>query len=66
MSLATNHTEVVARELRPAVYELEGISRQTVEAHYRLYQGYVAKRNEILAKLESRPRSREPDLLGAA
>jgi superoxide dismutase, Fe-Mn family len=51
MSLAINHPEVVPRELKPAVYELEGISRQTVEAHYRLYQGYVAKRNEILARL---------------
>jgi Fe-Mn family superoxide dismutase len=51
VSLAVNHAEVVARELKPALYELEGISRQTVEAHYRLYQGYVAKRNEILEKL---------------
>src|SRR5437870_8870767 len=51
MSLAYNQTEIVARELKPARYELEGISRQAVEAHYRLYQGYVAKRNEILGKL---------------
>lgn len=51
MSLAYNHDEVVARELKPALYELEGISRQAVEAHYKLYQGYVAKRNEILGKL---------------
>ena len=37
--------------------ELDGISRETVEAHYKLYQGYVAKRNEILGKLaERRPR----------
>jgi superoxide dismutase, Fe-Mn family len=50
MSLAIN-TEVAPRELKPALFELEGISRQAVEAHYRLYQGYVAKRNEILAKL---------------
>ncbi len=33
--------------------ELDGISRASVEAHYRLYQGYVAKRNEILGKLAS-------------
>src|SRR5205809_4676285 len=51
MSLAYNHTEIAPRELKPALYELEGISRQAVEAHYRLYQGYVAKRNEILEKL---------------
>ncbi len=43
--------EIVPRELRPAVFELDGISRASVEAHYKLYQGYVAKRNEILRKL---------------
>ena len=51
MSLAINRTEVIPRQLKPAVYELEGISRQTIEAHYRLYEGYVAKRNEILGQL---------------
>jgi Fe-Mn family superoxide dismutase len=51
MSLAYNHAEIVARELKPALYELDGISRQTIEAHYKLYQGYVAKRNEILGRL---------------
>jgi Fe-Mn family superoxide dismutase len=51
MSLAYNHTEIAARQLKPALYELEGISRQSLEAHYRLYEGYVAKRNEILGKL---------------
>src|SRR4249919_30160 len=51
MSLVYNHPEVVARELKATLYELEGISRQTIEAHYKLYQGYVAKRNEILGRL---------------
>ncbi len=51
-TLAFNHQEIVARELRPELYELDGISRASVEAHYKLYQGYVAKRNEILGKLE--------------
>jgi Fe-Mn family superoxide dismutase len=51
MALAYNLDEIAARELKPALLELEGISRQTVEAHYKLYQGYVAKRNEILGKL---------------
>jgi Fe-Mn family superoxide dismutase len=51
MSLASPHVEIAARELRPELFELEGISRQTVEAHNRLYQGYVAKRNEILGRL---------------
>ncbi|HSJ95358.1 MAG TPA: Fe-Mn family superoxide dismutase [Gaiellaceae bacterium] len=51
-TLAFNHQEIVARELRPEVLELDGISRASVEAHYKLYEGYVAKRNEILGKLE--------------
>jgi Fe-Mn family superoxide dismutase len=51
LTLAYNHEEITARELRPVLLELEGISRETVEAHYRLYQGYVAKRNDILGKL---------------
>ncbi|HEY3962037.1 MAG TPA: Fe-Mn family superoxide dismutase [Gaiellaceae bacterium] len=51
MALAYNHEEITARELKPALLELEGISRETVEAHYKLYQGYVNKRNEVLGKL---------------
>ena len=51
MSLAANFEEIAPRGLRPEVYELEGISRASVEAHYKLYQGYVNKRNEILGKL---------------
>ena len=50
-TLAFNAEEIAARELKPSLYELDGISRATVEAHYKLYQGYVNKRNEILAKL---------------
>jgi Fe-Mn family superoxide dismutase len=45
------YEEIAARELKPALYELDGISRETVEAHYKLYEGYVAKRNEILGRL---------------
>jgi Fe-Mn family superoxide dismutase len=52
MALAYNHEEITPRELKPALYELDGISRETVEAHYKLYQGYVSKRNEILGKLD--------------
>src|SRR6188474_1982997 len=50
-NLMSNHEQVVARELRPGLFELDGISRETIEAHYKLYQGYVNKRNEILGKL---------------
>ncbi|HYY75043.1 MAG TPA: Fe-Mn family superoxide dismutase [Gaiellaceae bacterium] len=50
-TLAFNREEIAARELKPALLELDGISRASVEAHYTLYEGYVAKRNEILRKL---------------
>src|SRR5215216_3228988 len=50
-TLVFNHEEIAARELKPALLELDGISRASVEAHYKLYQGYVNKRNEILGKL---------------
>jgi len=50
-TLAFQHEEIAPRPLKPALLELDGISRAAVEAHYKLYQGYVSKRNEILAKL---------------
>jgi Fe-Mn family superoxide dismutase len=49
--MATTFEEITPRELKPALFELDGISRETVEAHYKLYQGYVNKRNEVLGKL---------------
>jgi superoxide dismutase, Fe-Mn family len=51
-TLAFQFEEIAPRELRPELYELDGISRATIEAHYKLYQGYVNKRNEILGKLD--------------
>jgi len=50
-TLVHNAEEIAPRELKPSLYELEGISREAVEAHYKLYEGYIAKRNEILALL---------------
>src|SRR5918999_3328536 len=50
-TLIFNHEEIAARELKPELLELDGISRASVEAHYKLYEGYVNKRNEILRKL---------------
>jgi Fe-Mn family superoxide dismutase len=50
-TLAFKFEEIAARELKPELYELDGISRATIEAHYKLYQGYVNKRNEILGRL---------------
>ena len=50
-TLAYNHQEITARQLKPELLELDGISRESVEAHYKLYEGYVNKRNEILGRL---------------
>ena len=54
-----NVEEITPRELKPALLQLDGISRVTMEAHHRLYQGYVNKRNEILRALAT------VDLVGA-
>ena len=50
-SETATYEELAQRELKPALIDLEGISRLTVFAHYKLYEGYVSKRNEILQKL---------------
>jgi Fe-Mn family superoxide dismutase len=50
-TLVYQFEEITPRELKPQLYELDRISRVSVEAHYKLYQGYVAKRNEILGRL---------------
>lgn len=34
-----------------SIKELNGISKQTMESHYKLYEGYVKKTNEIMEKL---------------
>ena len=51
-TLAFRFEEIAPRELRPELYELDGISRATIESHYKLYEGYVNKRNEILQRLD--------------
>ncbi len=51
VAVAYSYEEIGARELKSALLDLDGISRRTIEVHYRLYEGYVAKRNEILGKL---------------
>ncbi|MDR7440279.1 MAG: Fe-Mn family superoxide dismutase [Armatimonadota bacterium] len=40
-----------AKKFRSFEVELDGISKRTMEEHYKLYQGYVNKANEILEKL---------------
>src|SRR5438309_2144138 len=51
-TLAYRFEAISPRPLRPETLQLDGISRASVEAHYKLYEGYVAKRNEILGKLD--------------
>ncbi|HSC74508.1 MAG TPA: Fe-Mn family superoxide dismutase [Gaiellaceae bacterium] len=51
-TLAFKFEEIAPRQLKPELYELDGISRATIESHYKLYEGYVNKRNEILGKLD--------------
>jgi Fe-Mn family superoxide dismutase len=41
------------KALKPNTLEMQGISRKTMEEHFKLYQGYVKKANEILQKLPS-------------
>ena len=52
----SSYEEIRPRELKPALLELDGISRASIEAHYKLYEGYVGKRNEILGKLAAADR----------
>ena len=35
-TLAFNREEITPRQLKPALLELDGISRESVEAHYKL------------------------------
>jgi len=53
MSVVFEYEQIAPRALKPALLELDGISRAAVEAHYKLYEGYVSKRNEILGRLAS-------------
>jgi len=43
--------EIVARKFPAFDKELDGISRQTMEDHYKLYEGYVKKTNECRGRL---------------
>src|SRR5207237_1307508 len=42
-----------AKKFRSDEIELAGISKKAMEEHYKLYQGYVGKANEILDRLAS-------------
>ena len=41
-TLAFQFEKIAPRELRPEVYELDGISRAAVEAHYKLCLLYTS------------------------
>jgi superoxide dismutase, Fe-Mn family len=51
----STYERIRPRDLKPALLELAWISRASVEAHYKLYEGYVHKRNEILGRLVADP-----------
>jgi Fe-Mn family superoxide dismutase len=42
---------LTAKQFPSFSVELDGISKRTMEEHYKLYQGYVTKYNEIVEKL---------------
>lgn len=45
--------QITAKQFASFQKELDGISKKTMEEHYKLYQGYVNKYNEIVAKIEA-------------
>jgi superoxide dismutase, Fe-Mn family len=42
-------------KIKPSLHTMEGISEKTMVEHYKLYQGYVAKFNEIMSLIEQLP-----------
>lgn len=43
---------IVAKPLKATTLTMQGISKQTMEEHFKLYEGYINKTNEIRQKLE--------------
>jgi len=46
-------TAINFQERKPALHKMQGISEKTMTEHYKLYQGYVNKYNEIMERLEA-------------
>lgn len=46
-------TEFKPIPLKPTTLTMSGISKKTMEEHFKLYEGYVKKTNEISLKLET-------------
>ncbi len=49
--------KIEAKKLDTIMKDLDGISARTMTEHYKLYQGYVNKYNEVMAKLEAADRT---------
>ncbi len=45
--------QLAAKQFASFTKDLDGISKRTMEEHYKLYQGYVNKYNEIMKKIEA-------------
>ena len=45
--------KLAEKPLKPSIFTTEGISRRTHEEHFKLYQGYVKKSNELFAGLST-------------
>jgi len=57
MAVVTAH-RVAAKQFASVSAKLDGISEKTMTEHYKLYQGYVNKYNEVMEKLEPADRSK--------
>ncbi len=57
MALVTAH-RLEAKQFKSISAKLDGISERTMTEHYKLYQGYINKYNEIMEKLEGADRSK--------
>lgn len=57
MPVVTAH-RVEAKQFKSISAKLDGISERTMTEHYKLYQGYVNKYNEVMEKLEAADRSK--------
>ena len=49
---------VEAKQFKSISAKLDGISERTMTEHYKLYQGYINKYNEIMEKIEGADRSK--------
>ncbi len=57
MAVATAH-RLEAKQFKSVSAKLDGISEKTMTEHYKLYQGYVNKYNEVMEKLAAADKSK--------